>query len=55
MESLTKIDKEVLITAITIFIAVLLVLCMLYKYLSGSAVKVQNSTGGAQTEIKAIK
>jgi len=52
MEALSKIDKEVLITLIVVFIAIALVGFVALRFLSGPAVKVQNSTGGAQTEKK---
>ena len=53
MLTLSKIDKEVLITLIIVFIAIALAGFVAYKYMSGLAVSVQNSAGGAQTEKKA--
>jgi len=47
----TKIDKKILIILIIAVVVILLTGFVIYKYTSSSEVKVQNSAGGAQTEI----
>lgn len=52
MTIFSKVDKKVLIILIVVLVAILLVGFMVYQYVAGSNVKVQNLTGGAQTEKK---
>ena len=55
MALFSKIDKEVLITLVVVFMVILLAGFVVYKYIAGPVVNVQNSTGGAETEIKVTK
>ena len=50
MKIFSKIDKEVLITLAVVILAILLISFIVYHYIAGSAVKVQNVTNGAQSE-----
>ena len=52
MATFSKIDKEILITAIVALIAILLISLVVYRFFSGPVAKVQNLTGGVQTETK---
>lgn len=52
MAIFSKIDKEILSISIVATIVILLLSFTLYKYVTHPTVKVQNLTGGAQTEIK---
>jgi uncharacterized protein YxeA len=46
----SKVDKKVLITLIAVIVMILLFGFLIYQYTAGSMIKVQNLTGGAQTE-----
>jgi flagellar basal body-associated protein FliL len=52
MGALSKIDKEVLITSIVVFVVIILAGFIALRFMFGPVVNVQNSTGGAQTEKK---
>jgi len=51
MAMFSKLDKEILITLIVIIFALLLVIFMIYQSAVGSSPKVNNLTGGVNTEI----
>jgi len=48
----SKVDKKILLILIVVIAAVLLVGFMVYQYMVSPATKMQNSTGGAQTEVQ---
>lgn len=48
----STVDRKVLIVLIAVVILILLINFLIYKYLPGPIVEVQNLNGGAQTEIK---
>jgi hypothetical protein len=48
----SKIDKEILISAIVIVILILFTNFIMYKFISSSEVPVKNLTGGAIIESK---
>ncbi len=50
----TKTDKIILITSAIILVIILSIVFLVYKYTPGSLIKVNNLTGGAQTEQKSI-
>ena len=52
MIAFSKLDKEVLAILIVIVVALLLIGFTVYKYMTGQVTKVQNLTGGVQTEQK---
>ncbi|HCC59833.1 MAG: hypothetical protein A2402_00375 [Candidatus Staskawiczbacteria bacterium RIFOXYC1_FULL_37_43] len=47
-----KMDKKILITSIIILIVILLGIFLFYKYIGTIGIEVQNTTGGANTEIQ---
>ncbi len=52
MAIFSKLDKKVLTDLVIAIFVVLLIAFIIYQYFVGSAVKVNNSVGGVQTEIK---
>jgi len=54
MTILSKIDKEVLATMFVLLVMIILIGFTAYSYIFGSATKIQNSIGGAQTEKKIV-
>jgi len=48
----SRVDKKILLILILAVIIILLASFLVYQYMVGPIVKVQNLTGGAQTETK---